>query len=285
MDDPQYPSLLKTLPGAPKKLYVTGDVACLSEPSVAIVGSRDCTAYGETAAGMLAEGLAEAGLVTVSGLARGIDTAAHWGSLKARGKTIAVMGTGPDMIFPKENAKLAREISEQGALVTEFEPGTPGYPGNFPMRNRIIACLALGTVVVEAAFKSGALITARLAAEQGREVFAVPGPITSPVSEGSNRLLSEGAKLVSKAQDILEEFEEFRGFKAELKKSIPRNADAALTAEEQELLNLISLEPVSIDQLLVKFRLGSGRLSNTLLSLELKGAIRALRGKRYAKIA
>ncbi|OGR84219.1 MAG: DNA protecting protein DprA [Elusimicrobia bacterium RIFCSPLOWO2_01_FULL_54_10] len=282
--DPRYPPLLSGIHNPPEKIYVMGQLSVLTEPSVAIVGSRRASAYGEDAAGALARALAEAGVATVSGLARGIDTAAHKASLQAGGKTIAVMGTGPDEIFPSDNKSLAEDICRQGALVTEYDPGTPGWPGNFPARNRIIAGLSLGTVVVEAAERSGALITARLAAEQGKEVFAVPGPISSPLSEGPHKLISQGAKLVRRVEDILEEIKVLRGLiPAASRKTQDELLLPALTGEEQDLLNLISLEPVSIDQLLNKSAEGAGRAANTLLSLELKGAILTLPGKRYVR--
>ncbi len=283
-EDPQYPSLLKNLTDAPQKLYVRGDPSCLSAHSIAIVGSRNSTPYGDGVAREFAYALAQAGIITVSGLAKGIDTAAHQGSLKGGGKTIAVMGTGPDMVFPRENLKLSQDIAQHGAVITEFEPGTPGLSWNFPLRNRIIAALSLGTVVIEAAYKSGALITARLAAELGKDVFAVPGPITSTASEGPNRLLANGAKLVTKAEDIFDEILELKHLIAPKKRGKKEDFSVpALTTEEQDLLNLISFEPVSIDLLIKKTDGGAGRISNTLLSLELKGAIQSLPGKRYAK--
>lgn len=288
-EDSLYPPLLRSLADFPEKLYVQGQASCLTEPSIAIVGSRKASDYGQKVAETFSQALAEAGVTTVSGLAKGIDTAVHAATVRAGGKTIAVMGTGPDMIFPSENEALARDICEQGAVVTEFDLGTPGYPQNFPLRNRIIAGMSLGTVVVEAADRSGALITARLAAEAGREVFAVPGPITSLLSEGTNRLIAQGAKLVRGLDDILEEIEALRH---KIKRRLPAVAGAkndpvgdapALTEDEQELLNLFSLEPLSIDHILKKSSGGAGRAANTLLSLELKGAIRTLPGKRYVR--
>jgi DNA processing protein len=248
------------------------------------VGSRKASDYGESMAETLSRNLAEVGVVTVSGLAKGIDTAVHRATVRSGGKTIAVMGTGPDMIYPSENKDLAKQICDLGAVVTEFDPGTRGYPSNFPLRNRIIAGLSLGTVVVEAADRSGALITARLATEMGREVFAVPGPVTSALSEGTNRLISQGAKLVRGLEDILEEIEVLRQKIKQSAKSSAAEDPPSLTEEEQELLNLFSLEPLSIDHILKKFSGKAGQAANTLLSLELKGALRTLPGKRYVRV-
>ena len=281
-EDSLYPPLLRSLEGFPENLHVQGQAACLTEPSIAIVGSRKASDYGWKVAETLSRELAEAGVVTVSGLAKGIDTAVHSATVRAGGRTIAVMGTGPDMVFPSENAQLAQDICEKGAVITEFDPGVRGYPSNFPARNRIIAGMSLGTVVVEAADRSGALITARLATEAGREVFAVPGPVTSPLSEGPNRLISQGAKLTRGLDDILEEIEALR-HKLIRRSPSEEPGKPALTQDEQELLNLFSLEPLSIDHILKKVPGGAGRAANTLLSLELKGAVRTLPGKRYAR--
>ncbi|OGR89011.1 MAG: DNA protecting protein DprA [Elusimicrobia bacterium RIFCSPLOWO2_01_FULL_60_11] len=282
-EDALYPPLLRSLPDFPEKLHVRGRAECLTEPSIAIVGSRKASDYGCKVAETLSKSLAESGVTTVSGLAKGIDTAVHSATLRAGGRTIAVMGTGPDRVFPFENKGLADEICVAGAVITEFDPGTRGYPSNFPLRNRIIAGMSLGTVVVEAAERSGALITARLAAEAGREVFAVPGPITSPLSEGPNRLIAQGAKLTRGLEDILEEVEALRHKIKRKAKGEPAGDAPVLTEDEQELLNLFSLEPLSIDHVLKKCSGGTGRAANTLLSLELKGAIRTLPGKRYVR--
>lgn len=283
IEDTAYPSLLRNIPGPPGKLHVQGEFTCLAGPCVAIVGSRRATPYGEKVARTLAGHLGALGVITVSGLARGIDTAAHEGALEAGSKTIAVMGTGPDIIYPPQNKDLAGRIKAQGAVVTEFDPGTPGHPWNFPMRNRIISGLSLGTVVVEAGEQSGALITARLAAEQGREVFAVPGPITSRESAGTHRLIAEGAKLVTRVDHILEEILALRHLCGVRPAGKPGPGRISLTSEEQELLKWVSFEPVSIEEILRKSRGGAGRTANTLLSLELKGVVRALPGKRYAR--
>lgn len=282
--DSGFPSLLAAIPSAPLVLYCRGSLECLKDPSVAIVGTRHPTPYGDRAARMLAEGLAGLGITTVSGLARGIDTAVHEASLKGGAKTIAVMGTGMDQIYPPENEKLAERISVNGVVVTEFRDGTPPLAACFPQRNRIISGLSLGTVVIEARERSGALITARFAAEQGKEVFAVPGPITSKASAGPNRLIQQGAKLVEDVEDILEEISAFHS-KIKPPPANPKSEDlfSLLTSEEQELLNLLSDQPVGIDGILVKFGKGPGRIHESLLNLELKGAIKSLPGKRYVR--
>ncbi|MGH9763915.1 MAG: DNA-processing protein DprA, partial [Blastocatellia bacterium] len=206
LSDPRYPALLKETYDPPIVLYCLGDIdKALSRPAVAVVGSRRCSTYGRNAAEMLARDLAEHGVTVISGLARGIDTAAHKGALEGRGLTIAVMGTGIDIVYPKENKKLADDIVANGVLVSEFPLGTPPLSQNFPVRNRVISGLALGVLVVEGAERSGSLITARLAYEQGREVYAVPGNITSSKSFGPNYLIKDGAKLVQTWQDIVEE--------------------------------------------------------------------------------
>lgn len=203
--DPDYPPLLREIPDPPVMLYVMGDRRVLSRPQLAIVGSRNPTPMGRENARAFAKSLAGAGLVITSGMALGIDGAAHRGALEAGGKTIAVAGTGLDRVYPSRHRDLAHDIVRHGALVSEFPLGTPPKPENFPVRNRLISGLSLGTLVVEAALQSGSLITARLATEQGREVFAIPGSIHSPQSRGCHALIRQGVKLVETAQDILEE--------------------------------------------------------------------------------
>ncbi|MHB8744379.1 MAG: DNA-processing protein DprA [Sulfuricaulis sp.] len=203
--DPDYPSLLREIPDPPAMLYVLGDRCLLARPQLAIVGSRNPTPMGRDNARAFAANLAGAGLVITSGLALGVDGAAHRGALEAGGKTIALAGTGLDRVYPSAHRDLAHDISRHGALVSEFPLATPPRPENFPRRNRLISGLSLGTLVVEAALQSGSLITARLASEQGREVFAIPGSIHSPQSRGCHALIRQGAKLVETAQDVLEE--------------------------------------------------------------------------------
>src|SRR5512141_1240985 len=203
--DEAYPALLRDIPSAPAALFVAGDPTHLWSAQIAIVGSRNATASGLANARAFAKALAQSGNVVTSGLAEGIDGAAHAAALDAGGTTIAVLGTGPDVIYPRQHAELAARIRANGALVSEFPPGTPGQPEHFPRRNRIIAGLSLGTLVIEAGLKSGSLITARLAAEQCREVFALPGSIHSPLSRGCHRLIRDGAKLIETAEEVLDE--------------------------------------------------------------------------------
>ncbi|TMC29923.1 MAG: DNA-protecting protein DprA, partial [Chloroflexi bacterium] len=204
LTDPAYPWLLKQIHDPPSRLFVSGRLP--SDPMIAIVGSRRATPYGCRAAHRLARDLSEAGVVVVSGLARGIDAAAHRGALESRTPTVAVMATGLDRIYPPEHGQLATEITASGALITEAEAGTIPLPSRFPVRNRIISGLSLGVIVVEAAERSGALITARMAAEQGRDVFCVPGSIENPLAIGVHRLIKDGAKLVQTVEDVLDEF-------------------------------------------------------------------------------
>jgi len=199
---PQYPEKLKLIPQPPPTLYFRGNISLLKRPAIAVVGSRQATKYGLSVVKKLIPPLVRAGLVIVSGMARGIDTAAHWATLKNGGQTIGVLGCGLDVIYPRENADLYQQVN---LLLSEFSPGTPPEAQNFPQRNRIIAALADAVLVIEAAQKSGTLITARQAVEMGKEVFAVPGPITSPQSEGTAWLIQQGAKLIYKIDDILEE--------------------------------------------------------------------------------
>lgn len=205
-DDPDYPRALLTIADPPPVLFFRGDSALLNRPGLAIVGSRNATAQGRETAEAFATALSSAGLTIVSGLALGIDAAAHRGGLERGGRSLAVVGTGIDRVYPAANRDLARRLSEEGGIVSEFALGTPPLPGNFPRRNRLISGLARGVLVVEATLASGSLITARFAAEQGRDVFAVPGSIHSPFSKGSHRLIRDGAKLVETAQDVLEEW-------------------------------------------------------------------------------
>lgn len=281
--DEDYPPLLKTLPDAPIALYCLGDPESLSRHSIAIVGSRRCTPYGEKLARRFAEDFAAVDIPVVSGLARGIDTAAHQGALAADGQTVAVLGSGLLEIYPPENRKLARFIAAQGAVVSEFPLRMRADTGHFPRRNRLIAGLSLGTVVVEADERSGALITGRLAAEQGREVFAVPGPVSSKVSRGPHRLIRQGAKLAERAQDVLEELPLLKERIEILTASQPQDPASALSAAESRLLACLGPEPVGIDRLAAHSELSSGDFSKVLLDLEIKGAIYSLPGKRYAR--
>jgi DNA processing protein len=295
LDDGAYPQLLREIPDPPVTLYVRGRWAeCLEAPCVAVVGSRRCSTYGQNVALMLARDLASRGVTIVSGLARGIDAAAHRGALEVGGRTVAVLGTGLDEVYPRDHRRLAAEILERGgALVTQFPLGTPPVAENFPYRNRIISGLSLGIVVVEAAENSGSLITARLALEQGREVYAVPGNITSRNSFGSNYLIKgAGAKLVQQWQDVAAEFPPDIAaalLPPEPKKGSKRSdADAALPADlsdtERAVLKLISTdEPAHIDALAESSGLAVQELSGLLLGLEMRELIRQLPGKCFVR--
>ena len=291
LTDERYPSLLRETYDPPIVVYCVGDVeSALSQPVIAVVGSRRCSTYGRNVAEKLSRELAERGITVVSGLARGIDSAAHRGALDGRGLTIGVMGTGLDAVYPKENRKLAARIAEQGALVTEFPLGTPPTSQNFPFRNRVISGLALGVMVVEGAERSGSLITARLAYEQGRDVFAVPGNITSAKSFGPNYLIKDGAKLVQTWRDVIEELP------SEMKAAIlsaergeqttkqPAVHIIELTEPERRVLKMLNTdEPVHIDLLIAKAGLGSGELMGALLKLEMRDRVRQLPGKCFVR--
>jgi DNA processing protein len=296
LDDGAYPSLLREIPDPPLTLYVRGRWAeCLDAPCVGIVGSRRCSAYGQNVAHSLARELASRGVTIISGLARGIDAAAHRGALEAGGRTAAVLGTGLDEVYPRDHRKLAVEILERGgALVTQFPLGTPPVAENFPYRNRIISGLSLGVVVVEASENSGSLITARLALEQGREVFAVPGSITSRYSFGTNFLIKgAGAKLVQAWQDIVTEFPpEIAAAilppEPGKKKGAGRSNETPLPSDlsdpERAVLKLLtSDEPAHIDSLSEATGLAVAELSGVLLSLEMRDLVRQLPGRCFVR--
>jgi len=295
LDDGSYPYLLREIADPPITLYVKGDwQACFDAPCVAVVGSRRCSTYGENASEMLSRDLAANGVCVVSGLARGIDTAAHRGAISAKGRTIAVLGTGIDGVYPKENAKLVAQILESGgAIVSQFPLNTPPLRDNFPYRNRIISGLSLGVLLVEASERSGSLITARLAMEQNREVLAVPGNITSKNSFGTNYLIKSGAKLVQQWQDVVSELP------AEISASIlppvidgekakennqPELIPAGLNENESVIWRRLSAdEATHIDSLLEESELSFGDLSAALLGLEMRELVRTLPGKNYAR--
>lgn len=293
--DEAYPPLLREIYDPPIALYVKGDlVAALSQPGIAVVGSRRCSTYGTNAAQFLARELAAQGVTIVSGLARGIDGAAHRGALEAGGRTVGVIGTGMDVNYPKEHKKLSEEIAVNGAVVSEFPLATPPLAQNFPYRNRVISGLCWGVLIVEAAEHSGSLITARLAQEQGREVFAVPGNITSQTSFGPNFLIKDGAKLVQQWRDVVEEFpptvrDALLGVKTEKNatKSLPTQPtfeEVALSPNAHKILALLTADVAShIDELLLSSGLSSPELSSALLELEMKDRIKALPGKCFVK--
>jgi DNA processing protein len=288
--DAAYPPLLREIYDPPIVLYARGDLeGALRQPCLAVVGTRRPSTYGSNVAVQLARDLAARGLTIVSGFARGIDSAAHRGALEAQGKTLAVFGTGLDVVYPRENTRLAEAICAHGAVVTEFPLGTAPTPQNFPFRNRIISGLSLGVVVVEAAQKSGSLITARLALEQDRDVFAVPGNITSATSFGPNYLIKSGAKLVQYWRDVVEELP-FEIGRRILQQELTA-ADAAarpltlpLDEREEKVLGLLSFDvPTHIDDLLVASGLPSPVLMQVLLELEVKDKITQLPGKNFVK--
>jgi DNA processing protein len=293
-DSENYPPLLKQIPDAPLLLYAQGDMEVLARLAVAMVGTRRPSAYGSAVAHRLAHDLAQRQLVVVSGLARGVDSAAHRGALEARGKTVAVLGSGIDVIYPREHKKLAEEIAKSGAVISEFPLGTGPTPENFPIRNRIISGLSLGVVVVEAAEYSGSLITARLALEQNREVFAVPGNITSAQSFGPNHLIKQGAKLVDQWMDVIEEFprdvrmrllppeEDLEG-EAGAAQSATLFA-ASLTPEQKAVFEALRADQASfVDDIASAAKTSSPRVLAALLELEMNGLVRQLPGKNFIR--
>ena len=297
LDDGSYPYLLREIDDPPITLYVNGDWrACFDAPCVAVVGSRRCSTYGENASEMLARDLASNGICIVSGLARGIDTAAHRGAIRAKGRTIAVLGTGIDNVYPKENVKLVDEIlASGGAIVSQFPLETPPLKDNFPYRNRIISGLSLGVLIVEASERSGSLITARLAMEQNREVLAVPGNITSKNSFGTNYLIKSGAALVQQWQDVVSALPseisaailppKIDENKEKSEKSAqPNSIPANLNENERIIYSILSPDdPTHIDSLLEKSNLSFGDLNAALLNLEMRDLIRETAGKRYSR--
>ncbi|GMQ87688.1 MAG: DNA-processing protein DprA [Gammaproteobacteria bacterium] len=289
--DPGYPALLKEIPDPPALLFVHGDPEYLNQPQLAVVGSRNPSHDGAALARDFSAHLACCGLTITSGLASGIDGAAHQGALQVGGGTVAVTGTGLDRVYPAQHRELAHRIAENGALVSEFPPGTLPLPGNFPRRNRIISGLSLGTLVVEAALRSGSLITARTALEQGREVFAIPGSIHNPLARGCHALIREGAKLVETGDHILEELASLVSLclsQAEDNTTPKTGADksenpAKLDAEYFHLLDQMGYEPVSIDQLVQRSGLTPEQVSSMLLLLELEDFIASSPGGRYTR--
>lgn len=286
-DDPRYPYLLRQIASPPPLLFVHGDPHCLRAPQLAIVGTRNPSPLGRENAHRFAAHLAEAGLVITSGLALGIDAAAHQGALAGNGRTLAVMGTSLDRVYPAKHRDLAHAIAERGALVSELPIGTSAIAENFPRRNRLISGLALGALVVEAAIRSGSLITARQALDQGREVFAIPGSIHNPLAKGCHTLIRQGtAKLVETADDILEEL----GALAAATEPLPESAAASTPATPdlddayRQLLTAIGDESVGIDLLVDRCGLTANEVSSMLLILELKGYVAAIPGGLYCRL-
>ncbi|HEX2618858.1 MAG TPA: DNA-processing protein DprA, partial [Phototrophicaceae bacterium] len=276
-----YPPLLKTLPDAPPLLYVIGELLLEDHRALAVVGTRKSTRYGHDAAFDLSGKLAAQGVTIVSGLAPGIDAAAHEGALRAKGRTVAVLGSGIDIIYPREHLELARRIARQGALISEFPIGTPPEGRNFPRRNRVISGLAFGVMVVEAPQDSGALITANIAAEQGRDVFAVPASIYNPMGTGTNRLIQDGAKLVMGIDDILDEVN--LAHENSLTRTTAERI-APTDAVELALMNYLGSDPVHIDELVRLSGLPIATVSSTLTMLELKGLAQMVGHMQYSLI-
>ena len=288
--EPEYPQTLLQIYDPPVLLYVRGDTQVLNLPSLSIVGTRKPTLYGTQMAQRLGRELAARGLVIVSGLARGIDAIGHQGALDANGRAIGVLGTGIDLCYPKENKKLYEKVLERGAIISEFPLKTHPAPENFPVRNRIVAGMPLGVVVVEGAQYSGSLITSRLAMEFGREVFGVPGNVTQPVSFAPNLLIKQGAKLVTCGEDVIEELPtpvRAALVKAEQPEAEQRNllAAAALNGSQKKLYELLSAEePMHIDDIVETSGLNSSEVLATLFDLEMKGIVRQSPGKRFSKV-
>ena len=281
LHDPDYPAALAEIPDPPLLLYISGRRELLTGPLVAIVGSRNASVQGKLDAESFAAALSGAGLCVVSGLALGIDAAAHEGALRGAGSTIAVVGTGLDRVYPARNRELAHRIAAHGCLVSEYALGTPPLAANFPRRNRVISGLAAGVLVVEAAAQSGSLITAQMAAEQGREVFALPGSIHSALAKGCHRLIRDGAQLVETAQEVLQAMQVsplavLPAQRAKLPESDP--------APDDDLLAALGAEPVALDELLMRMKLDAGMLGARLLGLELAGLVAQLPGGRVQRI-
>ncbi|OHE61042.1 MAG: DNA protecting protein DprA [Thermodesulfovibrio sp. RBG_19FT_COMBO_42_12] len=276
-DKPSYPEMLREIEDAPVVIYARGDIQPQDRYAIAIVGSRKPTPYGTSVAEYISEELASMGFTIVSGMARGIDAISHKGALRAGGRTMAVLGSGLDVPYPPENKGLMDKIASSGCVISEFPLGTPPDKENFPKRNRLISGLSFGVLVVEATSDSGSLITAGCAIEQGREVFAVPGNITSSASDGTNKLIRKGAVLTRKAEDIVKEL-------APVLKGFIRSKEKAkieITDEEKNLYNLLSGEPIHIDVISRESGLPASKALGILLGLELKGAVKQTTGKRF----
>lgn len=278
--DAHYPQLLLQTVDPPLLLYAQGDVSLLNAPSIGVVGSRHPTPQGKENARAFAAELSQAGWTVVSGLAAGIDGAAHEGALAGQGRTVAVVGTGLDRVYPRRHLELAHKIAQYGTIISEYSIGTPPLPPHFPQRNRIIAGITRGTLVIEAALQSGSLITARLAIEAGREVFAIPGSIHSPQSRGCHALLKQGAKLVESAAEVIEEF-------PGQTRLLPRNTTAPQNSEpptEDPLLDAMGYDPVSLDSLTARTGWSAPALNARLLELEMAGDVSRLPGQLFQRM-
>ncbi len=284
IDNPAYPALLRQIPDYPLALYASGNLDLLSSPQVAIVGSRKCTPSGAQNAFEFSSQLASSQLTITSGLAIGIDGQAHRGALSANGNTIAVCATGLDITYPRQHQKLATEIRQRGLVVSEFPPGTKPLPAYFPQRNRIISGLAMATLVIEAAERSGSLITARLAGEQGREVFALPGSIHNPQTRGCHQLIRDGARLTESPGEITHELSNLLNYVFDQAPKQPLKATPELGSGPMQLLNLIGYDPVNPDTIVTRSGLTSDKVSSMLLLLELNDLIHSAPGGCYVRI-
>jgi len=282
--DNRYPESLKKIYDPPAFIFVKGDLTPQDRYAIGVVGTRLASSYGKIIAEKFSKELAQKGLTIVSGMARGIDTISHWAAIHTGGKTFAVLGSGLDNIYPAENKKLADNIIKQGALISEFCLGTGPDAVNFPKRNRIIAGLSLGTVVIEAGIRSGALLTANYALEQNREVFAVPGNINSPKSSGANQLIKEGAKLTTSVEDILDELGPQLKYFLNNDKEDNREKLLDLSEAEKKILGMLSHEPIHIDRLSHLFGKSTAETLSLLLPLEFKDLVKQLQGKLFIKI-
>jgi DNA processing protein len=282
--DPEYPKTLLEIADPPLVLYAKGRIELLNRSAVAVVGSRNASADGCANARRFAEALSRAGLCVVSGLALGIDAAAHEGALLGDAATIAVIGTGADIVYPARNRALAHRVAAEGCLLSEYALGMPAVASNFPRRNRLISGLAVGVLVVEAAAQSGSLITAKMALEQGRDVFAIPGSIHSPLAKGCHQLIRQGAKLVESAQDILEEYELMlrSGAQAEMPQAAQSGPGAA-DPDTMALLAALGHDPVGIDELAARSGLSVSAINGSLLALEMGGELEVLAGGLYRR--
>ena len=278
-DDDEYPRRLKEIDQPPPVLYVRGGVGIADEWSIAIVGTRRITAYGRQVTEEIAGALAGSGLTVISGLARGVDSIAHKAALATGGRTIAVLGSGVDIIYPQEHRALAEKIIAQGALISDYPPGTPPEGVNFPPRNRIISGLSLGVIVVEASERSGALITAEFAVDQGRDVFAIPGPIYAPQSIGCNRLIQQGAYMLLKPRDVLESLD----LNLVVEKRAARSVLPANPTEAQ-LLSSLSQQPLHVDEIQARTNLPVENVTAALTMMELKGMVKQVGGMRYVVV-
>ena len=283
LNDVSYPPSLKAIYDPPPLLYAKGKIKREDKNAIAIVGSRRATTYGRLTAQRLSAQLAAQGITIISGMARGIDSEAHKGALAVGGRTTAVLGCGIDVVYPPENSALEERIALSGAVITEFPFGTRPFAGNFPKRNRIISGLSIGVIIVEAAQRSGALITARLALEQGREVFAVPGSTTSPYSKGTHNLIKEGAKLVEDIDDILEELRPLIEIAKEKGKESQDSLRPLLSKEEEIIYDLITQEPKHIDLLIQESKLSAQKVTGILMNLQLKRLVKELSGKNFIR--